>query len=131
MQNSNINNKINNAFNQNINSNSNQLVVRNMDKNMNNNIISSNVSSNTNPDGTISEIKIEIFQNGNLINKLISIDISHIPIILAEYMNNFWNLSIKKPNIKKYIQILFKNIELDSQYGDSLIRCKKIYNFYS
>ena len=65
MQNSNINNKINNDFNQNINSNSNQLVVRNMDKNMNNNIISSNVSSNTNPDGTVSEIKIEIFQNGN------------------------------------------------------------------
>ena len=64
-----------------------------------------------------------------LINKLISIDISHIPIILAEYMNNFWNLSIKKPNIKKYIQILFKNIELDSQYGDSLVKCKDKYNF--
>ena len=64
-----------------------------------------------------------------LINKLISIDISHIPIILAEYLDNFWNLSIKRPNIKKYIQILFKNIELDSQYGDSLVKLKDKYNF--
>ena len=65
-----------------------------------------------------------------LINKLISVDISHIPIILAEYMDKFLKLSIKRPNVRKYIQILFKNIENDSQYGDSLIRCKKIYNFY-
>ena len=57
-------------------------------------------------------------------------DISHIPIILAEYMDKFLKLSIKRPNVRKYIQILFKNIENDSQYGDSLIRCKKIYNFY-
>ena len=64
-----------------------------------------------------------------LLNKLISIDISHIPIILAEYMDKFWNLSIKRPKIKKYIQILFKTIELDSQYGDSLLRCKEKYNF--
>ena len=64
-----------------------------------------------------------------LINKLITIDISHIPIILAEYMDKFWNLSIKRPKIKKYIQILFKTIELDSQYGDSLKRCKDMYNF--
>ena len=64
-----------------------------------------------------------------IINKLIKVDISHIPIILAEYMDKFWNLSIKKPNVKKYIQILFKTIELDSQYGDSLIRCKDKYNF--
>ena len=65
-----------------------------------------------------------------LINKLILVDISHIPIILAEYMDKFLKLSIKRPNVRKYIQILFKNIENDSQYGDSLIRCKKIYNFY-
>ena len=64
-----------------------------------------------------------------LLNKLISIDISHIPIILAEYLDKFWNLSIKRPNIKKYIQILFKNIESDSQYGNSLSRCKDTYNF--
>ena len=64
-----------------------------------------------------------------LINKLILVDISHIPIILAEYMDKFLKLSIKRPNVRKYIQILFKNIENDSQYGDSLIRCKKIYDF--
>ena len=50
-------------------------------------------------------------------------------IILAQYMDKFWNLAIKIPNVKKYIQILFKNIEIDSQYGDSLIRCKNKYNF--
>ena len=64
-----------------------------------------------------------------LINKLISIDISYIPIILAEYLDKFWNLTIKRPNIKKYIQILFKTMEIDSQYGDSIIRCKEKYNF--
>lgn len=64
-----------------------------------------------------------------LINKLISVDISHIPIILAEYMDKFLKLSIKRPNVRKYIQILFKNIENDSQYGDSLKRSKKTYNF--
>ena len=56
-------------------------------------------------------------------------DISHIPIILAEYMDKFLKLSIKRPNVRKYIQILFKNIENDSQYGDSLKRSKKTYNF--
>jgi hypothetical protein len=64
-----------------------------------------------------------------LINKLISVDISHIPIILAEYMDKFLKLSIKRPNVRKYIQILFKNIENDSQYGDSLKRSKKTYDF--
>ena len=64
-----------------------------------------------------------------LINKLISIDISYIPIILAEYLDKFWNLSFKRPKIKKYIQILFKTIELDSLYGDSLLRSKERYNF--
>jgi len=44
-------------------------------------------------------------------------------------LDKFWNLSIKRPNIKKYIQILFKNIESDSQYGNSLSRCKDTYNF--
>ena len=64
-----------------------------------------------------------------LINKLISVDVSHIPIILAQYMDKFWNLAQKRTNVKKYIQILFKKIEMDSQYGDCLIRCKNKYNF--
>ena len=48
---------------------------------------------------------------------------------MAEFLDKFWNLTIKRPNIKKYIQILFKTMELDSQYGDSIIRCKEKYNF--
>ena len=48
---------------------------------------------------------------------------------MAEYLDKFWNLSFKRPKIKKYIQILFKTIELDSLYGDSLLRSKERYNF--
>ena len=65
----------------------------------------------------------------SILDELIAVDISHIPIILAQYLDKFWNLSEKRPNIKKYIQILFKSIEMDSQYGNSLIRCKNTYNF--
>ena len=59
-----------------------------------------------------------------LISQLITVDISHIPIILAQYLDDFILLSIKKPKIKKYIQYLFDYIEADPQYGDSLKRTK-------
>ena len=64
-----------------------------------------------------------------IINQLFTVDISHIPIILAQYLDDFIFLAKKRPKIKKYIQLLFENIEKDSQYGDSLIRSKKNHDF--
>lgn len=62
-RNFNFNNNNNNSFVQNINMNqtSNQLAL----SNRNNNVISTNVNSQANPDGTITEIKTLIFQNGD------------------------------------------------------------------
>ena len=64
-----------------------------------------------------------------IINQLFTVDISHIPIILAGYLKDFIMLTQKRPKVKKYVQLLFDCIETDSQYGDSLIRSKKKSNF--
>ena len=64
-----------------------------------------------------------------IIIQLFTVDISHIPIILAGYLDEFILLAEKRLKVRKYVQLLFDTIETDSQYGDSLIRSKKKYNF--
>ena len=65
----------------------------------------------------------------SIINQLFTVDSSHIPIILADYLDDFIFLSKKREKIKKYIQLLFDTIEIDSQYGDSLIKSNKKKEF--
>ena len=64
-----------------------------------------------------------------IISQLITFDNSHIPIILAGYLDDFILLSQKRPKINKYIQYMFDYIETDSQYGDSLKRWKENNKF--
>ena len=64
-----------------------------------------------------------------IINQLCTVDISHIPIILAQYLDDIILLAKKRPKVKKYIQLLFDSIQTDSQYGDSFIKSKVKYDF--
>ena len=64
-----------------------------------------------------------------IILQLFTVDSSHMPIILAGYLDDFMILAKKRPTVKKYLQLLFDNIEIDSQYGDSLIKIKEKYDF--
>ena len=64
-----------------------------------------------------------------IINQLFTVDISHMPIILAQYLEDFILLSKKRPKVKKYTQLLFDSIQTDSQYGDSFIKSKAKYDF--
>jgi hypothetical protein len=90
--------------------------------NINNLIITSN---NNNIDDNLFVSDYEFVLICCIINQLFTVDNSHIPIILSDYLDDFIFLSKKREKIKKYIQLLFDKIEKDSQYGDSLIRSKK------
>ena len=99
-----------------------------IDDNLNINNLIINTSSNENEDILfISDYEFVLICC--IINQLFSVDNSHIPIILANYLDDFMILAQKRPKVKKYLQLLFDNIESDSQYGDSLIRSKDRYNF--
>ena len=96
----------------------------------NNSIINEINLENNNQDENLFKSDYEYILICCIIEQLISEDISHIPIILTKYLDNFIEKAKERPKVKKYIQLLFNSIEKEAQYGQSLTLSLKKYDTF-
>jgi hypothetical protein len=65
-----------------------------------------------------------------LFTKIISNDISHISGFLTSLFDKYVELSNKRSQLLKYVQLIFCKIINDTQYGDSLVNSIKIVKLF-